>query len=61
MIEIGIREMAQLNSTNCSTETQVQVFSYEFNKIFKNPLFTEHLWRTAFGYFHWLLLPPSEL
>ena len=43
MIEIGIREMAQLNSTNCSIETQVQVFSYEFNKIFKNPLFTEHL------------------
>ena len=27
-----------------------QVFSFEFRKIFKNTLFTEYLWTTAFGY-----------
>ena len=28
-------------------ETLAQVFSCEFCKIFKNTLFTEHLWATA--------------
>ena len=28
-------------------ETLAQVFSFEFCKIFKNFLFTEHLWTTA--------------
>ena len=28
-----------------------QVFCYEFFKFFKNTFFTEHLWKTASGYF----------
>ena len=31
-------------------ETLEQMFSCEFGEIFKNKLFTEHLWATASGY-----------
>ena len=31
----------------CRPETLAQVFSYEFCEIFKNSVFTEHLWMTV--------------
>ena len=52
-----------MRSVTLKRNSPVWVFSCEFFKIFKNPIFTEHLWTTASGFFHSLnyFLPPSEL
>ena len=36
------------NQNPTMNETLGQVFSSEFCKVFKNPIFIEHLWATAF-------------
>ena len=41
----------QVSSCNyVKNEALVQVFSCEFREIFKNTIFTEHLWATVSGY-----------
>ena len=50
MQEFLFNKVAGLMTEACNflkKETLAQVFSYEFCKISKNTLFTEHLWVTA--------------
>ena len=51
-IRLEFRKLFNWIQNNHSIETPGQVFSCEFSKVFKNPLFTEHLWTTASGFFH---------
>ena len=48
--------MCQSLIFNKVAETLAQVFPCEFCKIFKNTLFTEHLWATASVIVNWALL-----
>ena len=50
------KHMCQSLIFNKVAETLAQVFPCEFCKIFKNTLFTEHLWTTASVIVNWALL-----
>ena len=59
--QIRIREIVQLNSNNCSSETPVQVFSSKFWYIFNNPYLQIISERQLLDFFIHLIVFDSQL